>query len=235
MCYTEASTVANEYNQLSPTTTIKPNSIVQALGNDLDLAHLDPTIIVSPDTDVYHIGLALPCVTQKQVLLQMSTVNSHQLNLTAYVQALGNDLDLAHLDPIILPQVFQTLYPASGCDYISFFSQVDKATFLRYFFRYASFVSSGNEHPGTLADTDLAHGSYEEGFRLFDCIRQAFSPAAHFQSFRDPNSTVQQQYSSLLDDIRQTTRYCVKFENEMVPSDEALLLHWKCTCWVIHM
>ena len=66
-------------------------------------------LIVSPDTDVYHIGLPLPCVTQKQILVQMSVINSQQLrllNLTAFVQALGNDPDLAHLDPGILPTSF---------------------------------------------------------------------------------------------------------------------------------
>ena len=67
-------------------------------------------LIVSPDTDVYHIGLPLPCVTQKQVLVQVSAINSHQLkllNLTTLVQALRNDPDLAHLDASILPQFFK--------------------------------------------------------------------------------------------------------------------------------
>ena len=27
----------------------------------------------------------------------------------------------------------------------------------------------------------------------------------------------------------------MKFENEMIASDEALLLHWKRTCWILHM
>jgi len=54
----------------------------------------------------------------------------------------------------------------TGCDYISFFSQLGKATFLRYFFQYASFITGG-EQPGTLADTQLNERSYKLGFLAF--------------------------------------------------------------------
>ncbi len=66
--------------------------------------------------------------------MQVSTFNSHQLkllNLTVLVQALRNDPDLAHIDPYILPKVLQVLYAASRCDYISFLSQLGKASFVR--------------------------------------------------------------------------------------------------------
>ena len=73
-----------------------------------------------PDTDTYHIGLPLQCVTQKQIIIQVSAVNSRQLrllNLTSLVQALYNDPDLAHIDPNLRPQILQTLFVVSGCDY----------------------------------------------------------------------------------------------------------------------
>ena len=38
-----------------------------------------------------------------------------------------------------------------------------------------------------------------------------------------------------LDDIRQTIWYRIKFENEMVASDDALMLHWKRSCWILNM
>ena len=84
-----------------------------------------------------------------------------QLNIITLVKALRDDPDLAQLDSTIVPKVLQTLYVVSGCDYISFFSQIGKATFLRYFYLYASFISSGNEYPGTLADTQLQNGVYK--------------------------------------------------------------------------
>ncbi len=206
----------------------------------------DQILILSPDTDVYHIGLPLPCVMHKTIIVQVSTFNSRQLrllNLTALVQALRNDPDLAHVDPSILPKVFQVLYAASGCDYISYFSGLGKASFLRYFLQHASFIC-GNEHQGTLADTGLAH---EHGYLAFVRMIGTLyfkkhstgfdtpSPAHHFSTFCDPNLTVLHQHSAWLDDIRQNIWYRVKFENEMIPSDEALRLHWTRTCWVVNM
>ena len=61
------------------------------------------------------------------------------------------------------------------------------------------------------------------------------SPAAHFKQFTDPAVTVEKWHSAWLDDIRQNISYRIKFENEMVPSHEALKLHWQRTCWVLHM
>ena len=84
-------------------------------------------LVISPDTDVYHIGLPLKCVSEKQIIVQLSAVNSSQLkllNLSALVNALRNDPDLAHIHPRTLPNILQTLYVATGCDYISFFSQL---------------------------------------------------------------------------------------------------------------
>ena len=42
-------------------------------------------------------------------------------------------------------------------------------------------------------------------------------------------------HSTWLDDIRHSIWDRVTFENEMVPSDEALFLHWKRSCWVLDM
>jgi len=91
-------------------------------------------LILSPDTDVYHIGMALDSTHSKQVVVQISPVNSRQLkflDITTLNAAFQNDPDLANIDAIILPQI---LFVCTGCDYISFFSRIGKATLLRYFF-----------------------------------------------------------------------------------------------------
>ena len=207
-------------------------------------------LILSPDTDVYHVGLPLQCVTLKEVTVQVSPMHCRELkllNLTALVNGFENDPDLAQIEPNILPKVVQTLYVVTGCDYISFFSKMGKATFLRYFYQYASFISSGQHYPGTLADTSLQHGVYEEGYLAFlHLIGTVYlkkhstgfdtpSPIGHFEAFSQPNLSIQQQHYAWLDDIRQNVWYRVKFENEMLPSNEALFLHWKRACWVLHM
>ena len=38
-------------------------------------------------------------------------------------------------DPDLGPQILQTINVTTGCDYVSFFSQIGKSTFLRFFFQ----------------------------------------------------------------------------------------------------
>lgn len=208
-------------------------------------------LIMSPDTDVYMIGLLLDGTKQKDIILQISTYRAWELrflNLTTMICLLHNDPDLARIGNKILPKVMQTIYVATGCDYTSFFSQIGKATFLRYYFQYASFIIAGiDSTPGTLADVSLYDGSYKLGYLAFVHLvgivyfkkhSSGFvtdSPSIHFSKFIDHNLTSKQWHSRWLDDIRQTIWYRTKFENEMIASDEALMLHWKRTCWVLHM
>jgi len=146
----------------------------------------------------------------------------------------------------ILPFIIQTIYVCTGCDYISFFSQIVKTTFLRYFFQYASFITSGNPE-GTLADTVLEDNIFETGYlaflRLvgtvyFKKYATAFkmqSPATHFIQFCTATHSIRQQHTAWLEDIRNNIWDRIPFENEMVPSDDALYLHWRRSCWVLHM
>ncbi len=83
------------------------------------------------------------------------------------ISALRNDPDLAAINSAILPPVLQTLFVTSCGDYISFHG-IGKATFLRYFFQYAVFISSNQKHAmGMLADVSLDDSSYEQGFLSF--------------------------------------------------------------------
>ena len=181
-------------------------------------------------TLVYHY---IPCVACKEILIQVSPLHSCQLrllNITALACALKSDPDLAEINPTTLLRVYQTLYVVSGCDYVSFFSQLGKATFLRYIYQYASFISSGKEYSGTLADTDL-QDALDEGylafvrligtvyFKKYSTSFDGTSPTAHFQSFLQPTLTAQQQHFAWLEDIRQNIWFWTKFENETIPSN----------------
>lgn len=161
-------------------------------------------------------------------------------------KAFLNDPDLAHINTTILPQIMQTLFICTGCDYISFFSQIGKATFLRYFFQYASFIT-GRESQGTLADTGLEEETYKNGFlaflRLIGTVYfkkhatgfETPSPANHFLKFSGTHTTILQQHKDWLEDIRQNVADRSTFDNDMIPSNEALYYHWKRSCWVTHM
>jgi len=67
-----------------------------------------------------------------------------------------------------MPQIFHTIFVATGCDYISFFSEIGKATFLRYFYQHAEFIFSGKFNlPGTvqLDFVDSLSGQPKDGGR----------------------------------------------------------------------
>ena len=166
--------------------------------------------------------------------------------MSALSKALVNDPDLANVNTTILSQVIQTMFVCTGCDYTSFFCKVGKATFLRYFFQYAAFIT-GTESQGTLADTSLEGETYKNGFlaflRLIGTVYfkkhvTAFetpSPANHFLNFSSAHTTIQQHHQDWLEDIRQNIADRITFDNDMIPSNEALFYHWKRSCWVLHM
>ena len=168
-------------------------------------------LILSPDTDVYHIGLTLN--HQKNVI---NTFNSRELcllHLPALVTALTNDPDLSSIPPTILPQIIQTLFVTTGCDYTSFFSGIGKSTFLHYFFQHSQFITGGQEiAPGTLANVgaDLEIG-FMAFVRLVGVVYMkkhgsgfnGISPEAYYNQFLKPGQTALQHHNTWLDNIWQ--------------------------------
>ena len=119
-------------------------------------------LVISPDTDTYHIGLGLPWITNKQVLVQVSQLSSkeHQyLDLTSFVGVLKGDPDLSTISDI--PKTLQTLFVATGCDFVS---GIGKATFSKYFYQNASFIT-GSKGVGCLYHT--TNDTKKDGFLVF--------------------------------------------------------------------
>jgi hypothetical protein len=89
--------------------------------------------IVSPDTDVYHIGLPLHLGDKDEINI---TGSNHKriLSLSNLKYNLISDPDLSSVSPSLLPKIMQTLYAATGCDYTSFFSGLGKTTLMKCFF-----------------------------------------------------------------------------------------------------
>ena len=93
-------------------------------------------LVLSPDTDIYHIGLPLTR-QNKQVVIQVSPINSKEikfLDTSALSLALQNNPDLAGMEPNNLPQIMQTMFVCTGCDYISFFQWDRKSYFSALFY-----------------------------------------------------------------------------------------------------
>ena len=60
-------------------------------------------------------------------------------------------------------------------------------------------------------------------------------PVTHYLSFISPELTELEQHSAWLEDIRLNIWDRIKFENNMIPSDDSLHLHSMRTCWILHM
>ena len=211
-------------------------------------SNAERVLVMSPDTDVYNIGLTQ---TDKSVVVQINLYSSKQLqflHLSNLKTALKHDPDLSTIPNDILPKIFQVLYACTGCDYISFFKGIGKATFIPYFFQYAHFISSGKEATcGTLADTDSNNGAMNLGYlsflRLVGTVYfkkhntglNTPNPSTHFNTFYEMGKPPQAQHHEWLEDIRQTIWDRVQHEADMIPSNGALYRHWKRTCWVINM
>ena len=95
-------------------------------------------------------------------------------------------------------------------------------------------VGLGNRdfQTGFLAFTRLVGTAY---FKLHSPSFQCTSPATHFMSLSNQALTTQEHHSKWLESIQKAIWYRVKFENEEIPSYDALMLHWKRSCWVMHM
>ena len=107
-----------------------------------------------------------------------------------------------------------------------------------FFFQYANFITGkATQDKGTWQTYPFKIVHIRKGFpflRLVGTVHAtAFdvsSPANHFLKF-DNVSTTQEW----LEDIRQTIAFRTTYDNEMIPSTEALYFHWKRTCWILNM
>ena len=82
-------------------------------------------LVLSPDTDVFHIGLPIVAQTDLDVIVRLSPFSSLEqrlLNLPALISAFEDDPDLAGIEKTDIPKIVQMLFISTGCDFISFFN-----------------------------------------------------------------------------------------------------------------
>lgn len=142
----------------------------------------------------------------------------------------------------------QTLFVATGCDYVSFFAGIGKAFFLKVFFEYAHFIIDdqlGGTFAGSMSHANLsddAKASQLAFIRLVGCAyfkkhTNAFyghTPSTLFHSIATANSPLIEQHHKWLNHLRQTIWDRISFESETIPSLDALQFHWLRSCWVVH-
>ena len=130
----------------------------------------------------------------------------------------------------------------TSCDFVSFFNGLGKASFLATLFEYSKYICANSEHiPGTPADTtSLGELSF---IRLVGCAyfrkhRAVFlpaypSPATLYNSLKEDNQSPDAHHIAWLDVMRERIWSRIKYEEEMIPSDGALLRHWQRACLVL--
>ena len=174
-------------------------------------------LVLSPDTDVYHIGLPIVAASSLEVVVKLSlftSLENRYLDMQALIKAFVDDPDLAPVPSSLTPTVIQMLFVCIGCDFISFFNGLGKASFLATLFEYSEFICSNNAPtPGTLADTDPNSNGILSFFRLVGCVyfrkhKAAFlptypTPMSLFNSLAKDNQTHLDHHSAWLSFLRE--------------------------------
>ena len=193
-------------------------------------------LIFSPNTDVYRL-VFVSLLQGMEIVIQLTKTfreGSKFLLLHHLLQAL-------HSDPAALrPQALQSLYVCTGCDYVSFFRGMGKASFMSTFFQYASFIAGGSEAPGSIGDVTLDE-AYMSFFRLvgatyFRAHASAFkftSPVTLYHSVTASNSV--EKHEKWLGIIHKAIWLQADTESKNMPSTAALKLHWTRCSWVLKM
>ena len=205
-------------------------------------------LIYSPDTDVYNIGLSF--LNQHRTttyVIQLNIPHADEqkyINLNNLKTALSKDMDLSNLPQDELCLILQTLFICTGCDYISYFKSMGKATFLNNFFQHASFIS-GYNMPGFLHNT--SSNNKENGFLSFirligTCYFKKHLSAfvalkghktpTHLYNSLDPSLQIKEKHMQWLQQIREIVGDRIINEEDRVPTFTSLWRHWLRSCWI---
>ena len=129
-------------------------------------------------------------------------------------------------------------------EFTSFFAQISKSFFATTFFRFIAFICTNTEHlPGSLAETTTQESSFLAFLRLvgavyfwktYQLFRNQFESAiACYQSYTTQSEVPSQQDFTWIKTLNTKIWERVDFEDSLIPSIEALRLHWMRSRWVL--
>ena len=192
------------------------------------------------------IGLPI-VINNKEVAIQFrkDPFKPRFVYLNVLRNAILHDSDIAcllnHINEEDIFKIFQVLFITSGCDFVSYFVDVGKITFLNVFFKYCGFITKGEGAAcGKLYQTN--NDVYAQGllsfYRLIGCVYFERNKAS-LNNYRSPielfddisESDIHKKHSIYLQVIRKAT-WNGTYEDELLPTDDALKYHWMRTCWV---
>lgn len=202
-------------------------------------------LVFSPDTDVYHIGLAAGMnFGNCEIIVQLSSVGRELqlLHMNHLIEAMHHDPSLHSIPRKDLLDVVQMVYITTGCDFTSFFVGLGKVMFLKTFYACSDFISSGTDPatPGTLACRDPESSGFLSFIRLvgasyFAKHRGAFfssSAANLYNQLSSQGVSPTEQHQLWYNEIRSKVWERILHEEHLPPTIEALELHWLRSVWV---
>ena len=202
-------------------------------------------LILSPDTDVYNIGLGLACTLTKHILVQINPPGqaSQFVDMQQLRYGIQIDSELIWLEVF---GIIRSLFVTTGSDYTSYFHGFGKKTVLDTFFHYCDFItgSSGN---GSLHQVSVTN--QHRGFLSFLRLVGALYFKKHYSAFYSryghelPDHLLksitaedaEEKHHIFIDGIRSVVNERVSAEDDKVPSTTALWRHWLRSCWVSQM
>lgn len=206
-------------------------------------------LVFSKDSDVPHIGMLINTENKNVIICNQWTSEDKvkYLNLTQLKKSIIADPALQEIKADSRCQVLSVLFASTGCDYVSFFRDHGKVSFLKTFMKHAGFISgTSNQRQmleyGSLADVKVdshLHGLLAfyrlVGSCYFDANMSAFlskdicTPQDLFKSVQ--NNSIDETHTLFLATIRDAVYKKQIFEHQHLPSDDALFLHWKRVVW----
>ena len=123
-------------------------------------------------------------------------------------------------------------------DFTSFFVGLGKVAFFKAFYTYSEFISGESGIFSRL----LNEASYLAFLRIIvilyfqkhrSCFSNYNSPIAHFNSHKSTCNTIKQQHLNWIDSLRKGIWDHITFEDQLIPSNEALYGHFLRSSWVI--
>ncbi len=237
LCATEAG--INPYHRQTNHEESDTQIFLHVVDTDCATVH-----IKSIDRDIACVGLPLMNhFTGKQVFIQYKDKPDLSfVHMNALQTSLLNDSDL---EPITLgdrAKIIQTVYIQSGCDCVSYFAKQGKSKFYRALSLHAAFITGASDSNirGSLAHTDPRN--CELGLLAFyrligtvyfmanrSCLSKYNKPDDILNQFND--HPILDQHHKFLQVIREATSNGV-YEDDLLPSNEALKFHWLRACWV---
>ena len=158
-------------------------------------------------------------------------------------ESLSSDPDLATIPEEERAKTIQSLFVLTGCDFTSFFSGIGKTSFFNTFMKHARFIAGTESLSGSLSENSHTTEGFMAFMRLTGCAyfnkhHSAFggvqTPSSLYYSLGQSGISQYDQHCKWLSTIRDAVWQRIYFEDELIPTVDALQRHYKRAMWVIN-